>query len=226
MKRKTKIKKNEIKSFSMFRKNISQKSKLSGKLTNRKDLRFSVSLIVLMAFLSFSVMLLLFSLISGQLARAENKKVYPQNISRVIPKKNSPVVSNILNDANLDFQIAIPVIWSGWIYKTGFVRSPVDDSISDQYLQIFLPNQGGKASSNFDDRQTKMMTIMKFTGKEWQKLDTGCSKGNTSYCEAMGKKITENNGDVYTYIAESTCPKIFEARCGEIGKILGSFQLK
>jgi hypothetical protein len=226
MKRKTQTKKTEAPSSFRLQKNFSQKSKLSGKLTNRKDLRFSVSLVVLMAFLSFSVLLLLFSLINGQSARAQNKKIYLQNVGRVVPKKNSSVTSSILNDTNLDFQIAVPATWSGWIYKTGFVQSPADDSLSDQYLQIFLPNQRGKTSSNFDESQKKMITIIKFMQKEWQKLETGCAKENISYCEAMGKKITEKNGDVYAYIAEPECPKTFEARCREIDKMLESFRLK
>jgi len=221
-----KTKKSDVESFFGLKKTMTKKIKLPGKFTNQKDLRFSVSLVILIAFLSFSAMLFLFSLIGDQSAKAIGKKYsFQEGAGGSVSRKSSPVISNILNDANLDFQLTIPSTWTGWIYKTGFVKSPADDSISDQYLQVFLPVQG-KTSSNFDEKQRKMLTILKFTAKEWTKLETGCGKGDVSYCDAMGKKITEKDGDVYAYITEPECPKTFEARCHEIDKVLESFQLK
>lgn len=221
MKRRTKNKKEKpLKTFWRAEKGTGKRK------SARSGSRFAASVVVMIAFLSTAVLLLLVSLIRGQSARATDGKMKIfSSAANTAGYAKSPQ-SETLSDGNLDFRITLPAGWKGWTYKTGFVKSPVDDELSDQYVQIYMPDQKKTASRNLDERQTKILMILKFTEEEWKKLETGCGKNNLIFCGAMGKKLAENKGAVYSYLTGGNCPGPLEAKCREADKIAESFQLK
>jgi hypothetical protein len=228
MKRRTKTKIGKKGTIEAFFNQKKKKSILSGGPKKWEHVRFSVSLIVMTAFLEIGVLLLLISLVGGSFKASGKSFVEFPN-----PIVNSASVSNVnpanpgfLDDAGLDFRVSIPATWIGWVYKIGNVKSPIDDSLSDQYVQVFLPDESKRKSNNFDERQRKMFTIMKYSEKEWKKISTSCEKENLPYCDMMGKEIGRKDGSVFSYFSEKNCPKVFEAKCREVDKILESFKLK
>jgi len=205
---------------------VSKKGKTVSSAKARENMRFSASLVVSIAFLLTATLLLLVSLNGMSLPRiTSEKKIVP-----TVPVKplNSikPSAFAILDDKELDFQVAIPSDWKGWVYKTGFVKSPVDDSLSDQYVRIFLPDPEKSSSKNLDDQKKIMLTIMKFTTAEWKKLSNGCEKENTFFCETMGKEIARNDESVYSYVAEKNTSSVFAGKYRQVDKVIESFKLK
>jgi hypothetical protein len=209
----------------MIRRKKTQKKALSPKHKEEKNFRFSVSLIILTAVLEMSLFILLLTLINGQTMKKDGGSSFAAAASI---KKAKPVsASQDLSDAGLNFRLVIPSQLSDWKYKIGNVKSPVDDKLSDQYLRIYLPEDGAKNSRNFDKANKDFLTILNFSSGEWTKLEKGCEKGNLVFCEAMGKKIAEKDGSVYAYNKASGCSNSnSESKCNLIDKIIGSFQLK
>jgi hypothetical protein len=206
-------------------------SGISFKLTKPKkaggekaSLRFSVSLIILTAVLEASLFILLLSLINAQTTRGGDASFAAPTVKSA-EKLVRPVSQNI-NDPNLDFELNVPAQFGEWLYRTGYIKSPVDDGLSDQYLRIYLPDSGKMKSRNFDERTTAVFTIKKFTADEWKKLEKGCQNENSLFCEAAGTKIAEKNRSVYAYNKISSCPPEMKSKCGLINKIVDSFQLK
>lgn len=198
------------------------------KKLSRKDMRFSVSLVILIGMLTFSLMLLLFSLNKSATVSAKTEaKEAPQHFTDSWPKKPN---GQILNDKSLDFNITIPAELGQWLYKTGEVKSLTDDSLSDQYLRIFVPVPGDR-SNNFDQQNKEIMTIRKVSSDEWSDAQKGCQKGKQDICDAAGKMIangpdSQGDGWVYTYLKPADCPKNIEAKCNLADKIIESFNLK
>jgi hypothetical protein len=196
------------------------------KTSGEKNFRFNLSLIILMAVLQASLFMLLLTLISVQTAQGENRSFSAAPMASSAKKMIKPAISQKLTDSNIDFNLDIPSQLGEWLYKVGYVKSPVDDKLSDQYVRIYLPN-GVKANSrNFEDMTVEFLTIRKFTTDEWKKLEKGCQDRNSLFCEAAGTKIAEKNGSVYAYIKISSCPSGMESKCGLINKIIGGFSLK
>jgi len=193
---------------------------------SEKSLRFEISLVLLMAFLSTAVLLLLITLVGGQLVQARESKVIFAPTNSPTKAQQALSGSNILSDDRIDFTISVPRRWKNWVYKVGSVKSPVDDSLSDQYVQFFLPSPQKSNSNNFDERQKKIFTILKYSGEEWKKLEKGCENDNFEYCARAGRKIGENEENVYSYIIERECSGAFEVRCREVEEIIKSFQPK
>lgn len=197
----------------------------SKRTSGEKNFRFNLSLIILMAVLETALFMLLLTLISAQTAQGGNQSFSSVPAASSAKKLIKPV-SQKLTDSNLDFDLVIPAQLGEWLYKTGNVKSPVDDTISDQYLQIFLPTTNKTNSRNFEEMTAAILTIKKFTTDEWKKLEKGCQKDNSLFCDTAGTKIAEKNGSVYAYNKISNCPSGMESKCSLVDKIVGSFQLK
>mgnify|MGYP001335242076 CR=1 FL=1 len=215
--RRTKTKKTIIK------KTNQAKFKLS-----RKEMRFSVSLVILMGMLTFSLMLFLFSL-NKSVARSSESEV-----SRITPVKKISEIKKaedqILNDTLLDFKVKVPAGLGEWFYKIGEVKSLTDESLSNQYFRIFVPLAGAK-SNNFDQQNKDILTIRKFTGDEWADITKSCSKEKKDICDAAGEMIAKSSDSkgedwVYAFTKPTDCPKNIEAKCNFADKIIKSFELK
>lgn len=193
-------------------------------------MRFSISLVILIGMLAFSAMLLLFSLnkSAARSAGTGTSKAAPAGNSSGFKKTEGQV----LNDVSLDFKLTVPARLGAWFYKTGEVKSLTDDSLSDQYLRIFVPLAGaGAKSNNFDQQNKDILTIRKFTGDEWADIAKSCRKEKKDICDAAGEliaKAPDSKGDdwVYAYSKPADCPKSIEAKCNLADKIIESFNLK
>lgn len=190
---------------------------------HRKDMRFKVSLVILMGMLTFSAMLLLFSLNNFSAVNAET------GTSTVLPMKHLPSIkkpsSQMLSDSALGFTLTVPTEIGEWLYKTGEVKSLTDDSLSDQYFRMFIPLAGAK-SNNFDQQNKDILTIRKFSAGEWSDVEKSCEKGNNDICDAAGKLIAQKEEWVYAYTKPTDCPKSIVAKCNLADKIIESFNLK
>lgn len=197
---------------------------IKGSAKERKNFRFSVSLILLTAVLEVSLLMLLMSLINTQTVRGGDES-FAVPAAKSAKRLVKPA-SQKLNDPSLDFELTVPAQLGEWLYKTGYIKSPVDDELSDQYLQVYLPDSGKAKSRNFDEMTKAVLTIKKFTADEWKKLEKGCQNENSLFCEAAGTKMAEKNGSVYAYNKISNCPSGMENKCSLADRIADSFQLK
>lgn len=191
------------------------------------EMRFKISLLILIALLSISAYLFVMVLAWNWPPQTFGYRVAANNYiaQNVTAKKISPA-NNVINDANLDYKLTVPKDFTGWIYKTGNVKDPVDDTISDQYLKIYLPLSGKMTSANFDSRYADILTILRFPIDTWQKLDKDCQKGNSEKCDTEGTKISQTEDFVFAYQKTTDCPQEIQTRCANVGKIINSFQLK
>ncbi len=186
-------------------------------------MRFNVSLVFLIAMLSISAYLLLFSL-------AGSGKAFP-NVPEKTPTvaKNIPRVQNkdqVLNDSSLDFKLTIPFQSGQWMYRIGYVKGLTDDSLDNQFVKIYLTSDSSRNTTNFEECFKGILTIRKFSSAEWKELEKGCEKGNLVYCEGMGSKINEKDGSVWAYIKGENCSNEMKSKCALIEKIIESFQFK
>jgi hypothetical protein len=211
------------------RKKIKKKKKwviLSAlKKSRRSEARFRVSLVFLIAGLAFSLFLFLLTLIGTQSGRSAAK------LAPVLPAGTAAADSSfsknpLLKDPNLDFTLKIPPQLGEWLYKIGYVKSPVDETLSNQYVNIYIPQSTNSSTNNFDDLAKSILSIRQFSQKEWVKLEKGCQKGNQFYCETAGVKVGEKDSRVFAYIKPGDCPKRIEAKCRLAGTIIKSFTLK
>ena len=198
----------------------------SKKTSGEKNFRFNLSLIILMAVLEISLFMLLLTLISAQTAQGDSSQPLSSAPAVSGAKKMIKPVSQTLSDPSLDFQLTVPAQLGEWLYKTGDIKSLVDDNLSDQYLQIFIPTGDKKNSRNFNEMTASILTIKKFTADEWKKLEKGCQNDNTLFCDSAGTKIAEKNGLVYAYNKISNCPSGMGSKCALADKIVSGFQLK
>ncbi len=193
------------------------------KKMNHKEMRFSISLVILIGMLTFSMMLLLFTLNQSSTARAGAKKAASNPV--VLETGIQKSKTQFLDDNRLEFKLNIPAQMGKWFYKIGQVKSPTDDTLADQYLKIFIPVPGSD-SSNFDNQYQDVLTIRKFTADEWSDIKTACKKDKQDICEAGGQVVADTNDSVYAYAKPEGYPKNIEAKCVLADKILESFQLK
>jgi hypothetical protein len=190
---------------------------------HRKDMRFKVSLVILMGMLTFSAMLLLLSLNTSLAVKAETGTIKAVSaINSVGIKKSS---SQTLSDSALDFKITVPAELGSWLYKIGEVKSLTDDSLSDQYLRIFIPLAGAK-SNNFDQQNKDILTIRRFSADEWSAIEKSCQKEKKDVCDAAGELIVQNDEWAYAYTKPTDCPKSIVAKCALAEKIIKSFNQK
>ncbi|HLM84437.1 MAG TPA: hypothetical protein VK254_04500 [Candidatus Bathyarchaeia archaeon] len=204
----------------------------------RRDMRFSVSLVILIGMLAFSVMLLIFSLNERDVrnAKAQMNFSAPKPVSTV-PAKASPANSTKFSGAGGNFQLSIPVSWKGWVYRAGQVKSPIDDNLSDSYIKIYLPltvaDNTEVNSPNLDSRYKDIITILTYSADEWKAMEKKCNRSNSDACDDMGTKLadtqcSDSEGDsdcIYSYIKQPNCGGSIEGRCKDIDKIMESFQL-
>jgi hypothetical protein len=207
------------------KKTIVKKAKASPTVMNhhRKDMRFKVSLVILIGMLTFSAMLLLLSLNKSSVVNAEmgTTTVPPLRHVSVIQKSSS----QMLNDSALDFKLTVPSELGQWFYKIGEVKSLTDDSLSDQYFRMFIPLAGVK-SNNFDEQNKDILTIRKFSADEWSAVEKSCQKNKSDICYTAGTLIVKSDKEVYAYTKPVDCPKSIEAKCNLTEKIIESFNLK
>lgn len=192
----------------------------------KTDLRFNVSLVFLIAMLLISAYLLLFSL-------TEDGKVFgntPDQASNIVTADPanaiSPGKNRLLNDPALDFKLVIPSQFGQWVYRVGYVKGLTDDSLTNQFVKIYVAQRSAGSSASFDDCYKDVLTIRKFSTGEWKELEKGCSKGNGLYCEGAGTKIDEKDGSVWAYTKSESCSKETKVSCANIEKIIGSFEFK
>jgi hypothetical protein len=206
-------------------KTIVKKTKVSsvGMNHHRKDMRFKVSLVILIGMLTFSAMLLLFSLNNSLKVNAET------GMNTVLPMKHLSGIkkasSQILNDDTLDYKLTIPAGLGDWVYKTGEVKSLTDDYLSDQYFRMFIPLSGEK-SNNFDEQNKDILIIRRFSADEWSDVEKSCKKDDSDICASAGTLISENDEWAYTFTKSADCPRSIEAKCSLVDKIIESFNLK
>lgn len=190
----------------------------------KSDTRFRISLIFLMAALLLSSFVLIFTMLGVQNNQIEtNAAPLPSPGARV---KANVSANPALKDSNLEFTLKIPTQLGQWLYKTGYVKSPADETLSDRYVTVFVPRSDNARSNNFDDMAQEIITVRRFSQDEWKKIDSGCGKGNQMYCEAMGTKIGEKNDVVWAYTKAKTCSKDMKAKCDLADKISQTFALE
>ena len=199
--------------------------KATRKKTKKSDLRFDISLVVLIALLSASTYIFLLVLVRNQ-----NRAYYQAGGTFVGDTKanwNGKVFSGgqVLEDESLGFKLAMPRQLGSWMYKIGYVKSPTDDSLSDQYVKIYVPLDPAAGSNNFEKQYQDILTIRKFSSGEWKELEKGCGKKNLVYCEEAGTKIDEKGGSVYVYTKAEKCPNEIAPKCVYIDGIIRSFKL-
>ena len=207
----------------MPRRKKTRNKKISG-VVPEKSIRFEVSLVILIGVLTFSAYLLLISL-NRSLEGNDNLQTLAVASGRNFSTNAKKPADGWLKDVSLDFEIKMPSRLGEWIYKIGYVKSPTDDALSDQYVQIFVP-VAGINSNNLEEKNKNILTIKKYAKAEWNKLEKGCLKGNQFYCETAGAKISEKNDEVFAYTKTGNCPKSIEARCRLADGIIESFRLK
>jgi hypothetical protein len=187
---------------------------------------FEAFLVIFIAILGVSILLLSTSLTSLSGWTPATGAVAPLKAKHagknVVAKKSGETLA----DSSLDFELTVPSGIGDWLYKTGFIKSPVDDALSDQYLQIFVSLKKATGSNNFEDQNKNILTIKKFTTEEWKKLEKGCQNENLLYCEVGGTKMAEKDDSVYAYTKTENCPKDIEARCRLADNLIESFNLK
>jgi hypothetical protein len=219
--------KNQKKSIFLKEINLKQVG-FFGSKNNRKgdnNFRFGVSLIILTAVLEMSLYIFLLTLVNGQ--KMKNNDSFPLVATASTKKEQSSRANQELSDASLDFKLTIPSQLGDWKYRIGYVKSPIDENLSNQYLRIYLPEGKVKNSRNFEEANKDFLTIRKFDSEEWSKLEKGCEKDNLIFCEAMGEKIAEKNGLVYAYTKTDGCSSNKpDSKCNLIDKIIGSFRPK
>lgn len=212
----------------MNTKSAPDKKPLVKGIYKKPDLRFNISLVFLIAMLSISAYLLLFSL-------TENGKAFRDKVDQTskIASAN-PVAENVpfekntaLDDPALDFKLAIPFQTGQWMYRIGFVKGLTDDSLTNQFVKIYAPAKAtADKSASFDENFKELLAIRKFSTEEWEDLEKGCGKGNILYCEGAGTKIDEKDGSVWAYTKQENCPGEIKTSCANVEKIIGSFHLK
>ncbi|OGI25955.1 MAG: hypothetical protein A3J76_00440 [Candidatus Moranbacteria bacterium RBG_13_45_13] len=209
------------------RKNI-KRSKIRNNTNPKDDMRFKISLLILIALLCSSVFFLLIilnrngeaSLRANSMAASEVK--FRSNMMNRALAKNS---SQVLENPTLGFRVKIPTQLGDWIYRVGYVKSPVDDSLANHYLKIFVPIGKKSGSKNFEENYQEILSVRKYSNDEWTKLEKGCEKGNLFYCEVMGEKISEDDGQTYTCVKTEKCRREVQSKCEFSDQIMESFQL-
>ncbi len=196
----------------------------SGKLGFKENVRFGLSMTILTSLLLMSFFLFLASADSLWLNKDDNVTVLAVGAAG----EPSGLQKRIFSDPEVDFKVSIPSIWDGWVYKMGYVQSPIDETLSDQYVQFFLPVAGKANSNNFEEKQKNILTIRKFSQEEWEELKEGCQKGNLYYCDAAGTKLADGEGYVFSYVKVKgdDCPGQMKSKCERIDKVVESFELK
>jgi len=194
-------------------------------LGRHSETRFKVSLVFLIAALLITAFIFIFTMIGIQ-----NSEIAMRNLStpaaNVTQANANFSTKSTLENSDLNFTLEMPAQLGQWLYKTGKVQSPTDDTLSDRYTSIYIPKSRELVSRNFDDLTQLILTVREFTADEWNSLEKGCKKGNQLYCEAAGTKVDETNDAVWVYIKADNCPKSLEAKCSLADKIIQSFKLK
>ena len=196
--------------------------------SHKKNMRFNLSLVILIGMLTFSFLLLLLTLNRSDTVNAETK-IY-SNRHATAKSDISKQESRVLDDNSLNFKLTMPAQLGEWLYKIGEVQSLTDSSLSDQYLRIYVPLPEVK-SSNFDAQNQDILTIKKFSSDEWDDVVKSCEKEKKDICDAAGtelKKAEDSKGEswVYAYTESTNCPQSIKDKCALAEKIIQSFQLK
>jgi hypothetical protein len=195
----------------------------------KTDLRFNISLVFLMAMLMVSAYLLLFALDGNSVLNfgfGNPTSLAQKGKTNVSSKAISLGGSQNLEDPSLDFKLTVPSRLGQWMYRTGYVKGLTDDTLSDQFVKIYIAQKPVGNSASFDECFKDVLTIRKFSDAEWKELEKGCQKKNQIYCEGMGEKISEKNGSVWAYTESEGCSGGAKTNCANIEKMIGSFQLK
>lgn len=192
----------------------------------KTDLRFNVSLVFLIAMLSISAYLLLFSLTENGNAFRSTSNFAQKTAAVRSPNAVSSGKNQLLDDSALDFKLTVPSRLGQWMYRIGNVKGLTDDSLSNQFVKIYIAQKPVNSSTSFDDCYRDVLTIRKFSLEEWNEIEKGCNKGNLIYCEGAGTKIDEKDGSVWAYTKAENCSGETKTDCAYIEKIVGSFRFK
>ncbi len=197
----------------------------------KEDFRFKISLVFLIAMISASAYLFLFSLSM----RGENlegnpvavKKLATTNPVRAGIKSSNEVYT--LDDSALDFKLIIPPGFGQWIYRVGFVRSLVDYTLSNQFLKVYVSTKNTGNPTSFDECYREILAIRRFSVEEWKDLEKSCKKGNSFLCNEAGVKLGEKDKWVWAYTKSESCSQDEQEEkdgCTYVQRIVESFQLK
>jgi len=195
-----------------------------------KDLRFSLSLVVLIGMLTFSMLLLLVTLDRSSAVSAKAMTTPAPKMVKAQQSLKTAVPNQTLNDSTLDFRLSVPSQLGKWSYRTGEVESLTDDSLSDQYVKVYIPVPGAK-TNNFDDQNQEILVIRRFSKDEWADIEKSCDDGDEAICGAGGQKIdfSDENAPadwVYAYSKADNCPKNLNYKCALADSMIKSIELK
>ncbi len=220
-----KTKSKDAKTGSIAAARNAQGNSVRAKARHYHDFRFRVSLVILIALLSMATYALVLALAGAGNFLLPGSGVSMKE-SAVQSVKTKPVANaQKLDDKSLGYQLAFPQQFGEWIYKTGFVVSPTDETLTDQYAGIYVPLGNNPSATNFDAKYFNVFTIRKFSEKEWSDLEKGCKKGKTLLCEQKGIEIGNKDGSVYAYTAADNCPATLAEKCKAVENIVKSFRL-
>jgi hypothetical protein len=198
-------------------------------MKKNNDMRFSLSLVILIGMLTFSVLLLLVTL--SRPSAMDAKAMYaPVQRTPKIQNSKMGASGQILEDNGIDFKLSVPGQLGKWFYRIGEVKSLTDDSLSDRYLKMYIPLSSTK-SNNFNEQNQDILTVRRLTVDEWSDIEKSCKDGEQSVCSAGGRKIDLGNGSasekwVYAYTKADNCPKNIASKCALADTIIKSFKLK
>jgi hypothetical protein len=209
-----------------------KKSAATKKITPRngsKDMRFNMSLVLLIGMLTFSVLLLLVTLNRSSSPGANAMTTSVQKVAR-IHKPQAKTANREIDDDALDFKLLIPGDLGEWFYETGEVKSLTDDSLSNRYLKVFIPIPGAK-TNNFNKQYQNILIVRKFSQKEWVNVEKSCNGKDQSVCSAAGQRIVLGGDEaskdgVWAYVKAGNCPQSLTSKCALADKIMETFQLK
>jgi hypothetical protein len=194
---------------------------------HKENLRFGISLVVMTALLEAALFIFLLVLNGSAGVALGHTKVYKApSLAKVSQKKMSSPTERTLKDDNLVYEITIPKEVGDWMYKTGYIKSLVDETLADEYMQLYIPFPLKTEGNKFEGRYENILTIMRFTEKEWTDINKGCEKSNLYYCDTKGKELGKKDGYVYSYASPASCPKEVSYGCSKTDQIVGSFKLK
>lgn len=194
----------------------------------KEDFRFKISLVFLIAMISASAYLFLFSLsmknrdFGGSSVAVEKSAM--TNFARASIKSSNKVYT--LDDPALDFRLTIPPGFGQWIYRVGFAKSLVNDALSNQFLKVYVSTKNTGNSTSFDECYREILAIRRFSIDEWKNLQKSCEKRNDFLCDEAGTKLGEKDKWVWAYTKSENCFQEEKDGCAHIQEIVGSFQLK
>ena len=74
--------------------------------------------------------------------RSETKKAN-------LPQAVSAGKNQLLDDPGLDFKLTVPSQLGQWMYRVGYVKGLTDDSLTNQFVKIYVAQRPAGSSDQF-----------------------------------------------------------------------------